>query len=258
MTLSIRNLTVAIGEHRLLADISLAVAAGELVAVIGPNGAGKTSLIHAAVGDLPAQQGQVAFAGRALADWPGRERACGMALLPQFSTLGFPFTVREVVLLGRGPHRSGAKVDDRIADAACEATDIEHLRTRRYTHLSGGEKQRVQLARVLAQIWRAEDAPDRLLLLDEPVAALDIGHQQVVMEQVRRFADQGVAVVMVQHDISLAARYADRLLALREGQAVAEGEPSAVVTRQTMHRLFDTDTRVIPHPDTGTPVVLHG
>lgn len=258
MTLSIRNLGLAINGRSLLDDISLEVAPGEVLGVIGPNGAGKTSLIHAVIGDLALRHGEVRFGNRPLADWPARERACAVALLPQFSTLGFPFTVREVVRLGRGPHGTGRRIDEAIVDEACAATDIAHLRQRPYTHLSGGEKQRVQLARVLTQIWRAEDAPARLLLLDEPVAALDIGHQQLVTQQVRRFADQGVAVVMIQHDISLAARCADRLIALRDGRHIAEGRPADVVTEPILRRLFDTDARVIANPDTGTPVVLHG
>lgn len=241
----------------LLHDVTTQVAPGEVLAVIGPNGAGKTSLLHAVIGDTPVTRGAITFAGQAIESMVDRERACRIALLPQSSALAFPFTVREVVALGRAPHASGMSADRTIVDAAMAAADVTHLDRRAYTRLSGGEKQRVQLARVMTQIWREADAGARLLLLDEPVAALDLGHQQWVMNRIRTLADDRVAVMMVLHDISLAARHADRMLALRDGRVVAHGAPATVVTPQTMHDLFDVEARVIAHPDTGTPVVLH-
>lgn len=255
--LQVASLSLHVDGNRLLDNVSFAVAEGELLALIGPNGAGKSSLVHAIIGDWPAMSGTATFGGRAISDYPDRERACRMALLPQASLLSFPFTVRDVVMLGRSPHGSGLLVDGDIVDEACEAADIAHMKNARYTRLSGGEKQRVQLARVMAQIWRKEDAGARLLLLDEPVAALDLGHQQWVMERVAAFARAGVTVVMVMHDITLAARHADRLLALRDGCVIAHGTPDEVVTIANLRAMFDTDARIIRHPDAGTPVVLH-
>ncbi|MES1924222.1 heme ABC transporter ATP-binding protein [Salinisphaera sp. T31B1] len=258
MSLQVAHLSLALGGVQRLHDISLSVAPGRMLAVIGPNGAGKSTLIHAVIGDHPGHEGAVELAGRPIADMADRERACRVALLPQASALAFPFSVRDVVGLGRGPHASGTRMDTAIVAEACRAVDVAHLARRSYTRLSGGERQRVQLARVLAQIWRAEDAVPRLLLLDEPVAALDLGHQQQIMQRVRAFAAAGVAVVMVLHDITLAARHADDMLALRDGRVVAHGEPAKVVTPANMARLFDIDARVIAHPVSGTPVVLHG
>ena len=257
VTLDIDSVTLALGAVTRLRDVSLQVAAGQVMAVIGPNGAGKSSLIHTVIGDHRPSAGQIRLAGRAIADYLDRERACHIALLPQASALTFPFRVRDVVLLGRGPHASGARIDAQIVEAACAATDVTHLMDRVYTQLSGGEKQRAQLARVLAQIWRAEDAGARLLLLDEPVAALDLGHQQQIMTKVREFPGDGVAVVIVLHDITLAARHADRMLALRDGAVIAQGTPAEVVTPAHLQRLFDIEARVIAHPVSGTPVVLH-
>lgn len=256
--LAIDSVHLMVDARPLLHDVCAQVAPGEILAVIGPNGAGKSSLIHAVIGDLPIERGAIRFEGQVIARLADRERARRIALLPQFSALSFPFAVREVVALGRSPHASGAAADREIVTAAMAGAAIEHLGGRAYTHLSGGEKQRVQLARVMAQIWREADAGARLLLLDEPVAALDMGHQRLVMERVAALARDGVAVVMVLHDISLAARHADRMLALRDGHVVAQGVPADVVTRETVRRLFDTEARVIAHPDTGTPVVLHG
>lgn len=255
--LQVSSLSLTVGGNRLLSDVSLEVAPGELLALIGPNGAGKSSLIHAIIGDRQPTHGSATFDGRDINAKPERQRACRIALLPQASLLNFPFTVRDVVKLGRSPHSSGVLEDGRIVDAACAATDISHMKRARYTQLSGGEKQRVHLARVMAQIWRESDAGSRLLLLDEPVAALDLGHQQLIMERVAEFARAGVAVVMVLHDISLAARHADRMVALRDGCTIAQGTPGEVVTTANVRAMFDTNARIIRHPDAGTPVVLH-
>lgn len=255
--LRVASVSLTLGGNQLLNDVSLEVSVGELLALIGPNGAGKSSLIHTIIGDQPEMTGSVTFDGREIGRYTDRERARRIALLPQSSLLTFPFTVRDVVMLGRSPHSSGLIVDGRIVDEACRAADITAMQNVRYTRLSGGEKQRVQLARIMAQIWREEDAGSRLLLLDEPVAALDLGHQQWLMERVANFAREGVAVVMVLHDITLAARHADHMLALRDGRTVAKGPPEQVVTTENIHTMFDTEARIMPHPDTGKPVVLH-
>ncbi|WP_424821684.1 heme ABC transporter ATP-binding protein [Salinisphaera sp.] len=257
MTLVVDELAIRRGGRALVAGVSLTLAPGEMLAVIGANGAGKSTLLHALVGDLAPSAGRISFDGRALAAFDRRERARRIAFLAQASPLAFPFAVREVVALGRSPHATGLAADAEVIDAVAKATDIAHLMPRAYTRLSGGEKQRVQLARVLAQIGSAEDAGARLLLLDEPVASLDIGHQSLIMRSLRRCADTGVAIVFVGHDVSLAAAHADRLLALAEGTMVACGTPAQVVTEATLARVFDAETHVIPHPVTGTPVVLH-
>jgi len=133
-----------------------------------------------------------------------------------------------------------------------------HLKERPYTRLSGGEKQRVQLARVFAQIWDEGDAPNgtRLLVLDEPTAALDLGHQKQLMRAIRTFADQGVAVLMILHNLNLAAQYADKLLALLDSQVVAYGDPDSVITEDNISRLFETDVEIMAHPRTDKPVVI--
>lgn len=258
MTLVVESITVNRGRRALVADVSLSVAPGEMLAVIGANGAGKSTLLHAIVGDITSDAGAVAFAGQALSAYTRRARARRVAFLNQASPLAFPFAAREVIALGRSPHASGYVADNGVIEQAAAATDVVHLLGRAYTRLSGGEKQRVQLARILAQVWRAEDAGDRLLLLDEPVASLDMGHQSVIMRTLASLAATGVAVVFIGHDVSLAAAHADRLLALRDGMAFAYGPPAEVVTEDTLARLYAAETRVIPHPVTGTPVVLHG
>ena len=240
----------------LLSDVSLAVAAGEILAIIGPNGAGKTSLIKALTGAVQPDSGSVCLNGQPLASYPTLNLARTVAVLPQQSLLEFPFTATEVVQLGRTPHATGAQADAAIVQAALASMDSSHLSRRLYTQLSGGEKQRVQLARVLAQIWPEAGARPKLLVLDEPTTALDVAHQQLLMQTLQALAAQGITVVLTVHDFNLAARYADTLLALSGGRVAACGPPAQVLTQSLMQQLFAVHTRIIHHPQSGRPVVL--
>lgn len=259
--LSIKHLCVAKpistpgGDKTLLLnDINCELQAGEILAVIGPNGAGKSTMLKAIAGDL-AYHGEIQIGAAAASS---KLRARQVAVLPQLSLLNFPFRVFEVVNLARIPHQTGREHDQQIVRSALKLMDIAYLEDRLYPELSGGEKQRVQLARVLAQIWNADDAPSgtRLLLLDEPTAALDLGHQQQLMQAIQVFAKSGVAVLMVLHDINLAAQYADKLLALLCSQQLAYGTVEEVITEQIVHRLFNIESSIIRHPQHGTPIIL--
>lgn len=253
--LTIDNVSIKAANGQLLVnDISCELEIGKIMAIIGANGAGKSSLIKAIAGDLP-YSGNINIQGLAEAS---KLRARQVAVLPQLSLLNFPYRVTEVVGLSRIPHNTGRACDDKIVSEALELMDISFLTNRLYTELSGGEKQRVQLARVLAQIWNEEDAPakSRLLLLDEPTSALDLGHQQQLMNAIRRLAEQGVTVVMVLHDVNLAAHYADCILALQCSQRLAFGSADEVITPSNIKSLFAVDAQVIKHPEHNTPVVI--
>lgn len=256
MTLTVSALSA---KQSLFRDVNFELAVGEVLAIIGPNGAGKTSLLKSLVDEWPCEQGEISYSGKTLQGWPVAERAKQLAILPQQSLLNFPYTVEEVVLLGRTPHATGQKIDKAIVDAAIAEVDLGHLRKKLYTQLSGGEKQRTQLARAMTQISTIDGSHEgtpRYLFLDEPTSSLDLGHQKQLMQWVQRFAQQGVSIVMVVHDVSLAARYADRLLAMREGRVVAFGSAHNVVTETVMKELYQVDVKVITHPETGLPVVL--
>lgn len=259
--LQVNNLSLYVDDLRLLDDISLSIHPGEIVAIIGPNGAGKSSLLQAICGEYPkgkvSHSGEVLLAGEPLAGLAPIARARQLAVLAQRNPLDFAFTCQEVVALGRTPHATGAAIDSDICQAAMAALDVWHLADRLYPFLSGGEQQRVQLARVLAQIWRAEDAHERLLLLDEPVTSLDIGHQWQCLEAVREFANARVTVLMTLHDMTLAAAFSDRLIALAHGRCYCQGSPSDVLTDAIIGAVFDTRVCVIPHPHTGKPVVIN-
>ena len=254
--LSLSRVSYSVAAVQLLDNISFDVRRGEILAIIGPNGAGKTSLLKVLGGELTPSQGDIFMANTALADWPLLARARSLAVLPQFSDLRFPFRVDEVVALGRIPHQTGVKIDNDIVDAAMAAMDIAYLKGRNYMALSGGEKQRTQLARVMAQIWREQDAHERVLLLDEPTMALDLGHQQQLMAAISAFAKQGIAVVMVMHDLNLAAQYADTLLALGCGRLVAYGAVNDVLTEELVRDLFQARVHVLIHPSSQKRVMV--
>ncbi len=256
MTLAARNLSLQVSSIPLLADIHLVVRPGEITTVLGPNGAGKTSLLRVLVGDLSPDTGTVTLNGRELRQWPAVHRARTLAVLPQHSLLDFPFTAAEVVMLGRTPHDTGVAHDRDIVAQALKAVDGDYLASRNYTELSGGEKQRVHLARVLAQIWEPSTEGNRYLVLDEPTSSFDLAHQQLTLEVVHNLAGQGVGILMVIHDLNLAARCADQMLLMQCGRIVLAGTPAAVLTPDNIARVFQVQASIGVHPVSGTPLVI--
>jgi iron complex transport system ATP-binding protein len=235
----------------LLDDVSLTVGQGELLAVLGPNGAGKSTMLGVLTGDLKPSSGDVLIGGHPLAGFSAKELARHRSVMPQAVTLAFPFTVDEVVRMGRSPHLGMpcAESEDNIVARCLAETDTTHLRDRAYPSLSGGEQARVTLARVLAQ-----QAP--LVFLDEPTAALDLKHTEDVLRMARGRAAQGDAVVVVLHDLNLAAAYADRIALLAAGKLVACGTPREVCTSETLSTLYDHPVEVMERPGTGEILVL--
>ncbi|WP_307944110.1 heme ABC transporter ATP-binding protein [Pseudomonas mosselii] len=252
--LDVRGLSLKRGGSQVLHDINLTLRPGQVIGVLGPNGAGKSSLLGALCGELAPSAGQVQLDGRSLDGWPGQERARRLAVLPQVSSLGFAFSVEEVVGLGRLPHASGRQRDREIVDAALAAADAGYLVERSYLALSGGERQRVHLARVLAQLWPGE--PGTTLLLDEPTSALDPLHQHTTLQAVRSFADRGAAVLVILHDLNLAARYCDHILLLEQGRCHALDTPQQVLTPAALRAVFGIDVLVQPHPERGHPLII--
>lgn len=256
--LEIRHLTLSYGERVALRDVSLSLARGELLGVVGPNASGKSSLIRAVTNVVAPQRGEVWLDGSPVRRLSQRELALRVAVVPQNPSLPEAFTALEVVLMGRTPHlgllQSEGRADWAAVRHALEQTDAWHLADRRIGELSGGERQRVVLARALAQ-----EAP--LLLLDEPTAHLDVGHQAEVLELMQRLchtdgADgRSKAVLAVVHDLTLAAQYCDRLAMLSEGRLVALGSPHEVLSPQLLASVYRTQVSVFPHPITGRPVV---
>lgn len=248
------NLCVRRGAAMVLADVDLRLQPGEVLGVLGPNGAGKSTLLGALCGELHADGGSVSLNERPLAAWPAQERARRLAVLPQSSTLNFAFPVRDVVAMGRLPHDTGRARDAEIVDLALGAADAGHLCGRSYLALSGGERQRVHLARVLAQLWPG--GAGRNLLLDEPTSALDPLHQHTTLQAVRDFAGQGAAVLVILHDLNLAARYCDRILLLQQGRPHAFGTPEEVLQAGPLQAVFGLDVLIQRHPERGHPLIV--
>ncbi|WP_405971712.1 heme ABC transporter ATP-binding protein [Streptomyces sp. NBC_00988] len=241
-------LYVRLGGRAVLHGVSVPVRAGEVLALVGPNGAGKSTLLGALAADLAPSAGVVRINGRPAAEWSAPELALRRAVLPQSATLSFPFTVEDVVRMGRAPHATTPAEDDLAVAEAMTRAEVTDFALRPFSALSGGERARVALARVLAQ-----RAP--LLLLDEPTAALDLRHQELVLRLCRERAHAGDAVVVVLHDLALAAAYAHRVAILRAGRVAAEGPPGDVFTEALLSDVYDQPVEVFPHPRTGAVVV---
>lgn len=241
MSLAVTAVSHAAGRRRLLDAVSLQLEPGTVQVLLGPNGAGKSTLLGVLAGDLRPLSGRATLDGRGLADWPAADLARRRAVMMQRDELRFPFSVDEVVALGRLPwqRREQSPGERAVIAAALAEAGAGALAGRRYLELSGGERARVQLARALAQI-RADDgdpAP-RYLLLDEPTASLDFAYQHHVLKSLRRLADRGVGVLAILQDPNLALRHADRVSLLANGQLIASGLPADVLDTERLSRVY--------------------
>lgn len=251
VVLAAHDVVVELGGLAVVDGVDLEVRAGEVVALIGPNGSGKSTLLAALAGDLSLARGSVALGGAPLQSWTPAERAMRRAVLPQHPVVTFPFTVGQVVRMGRAPWTGTAQAadDDRVIDDALAATDVTGFRRRAYTTLSGGEQARVMIARVLAQATP-------LLVLDEPTAALDLHHHETVLTIMRERAAAGHGVLVVLHDLGSAAACADRVALLESGRVAACGPPDAVLTPERLSAVYGHAVEVLRHPATGELIVL--
>jgi iron complex transport system ATP-binding protein len=248
---AVSALRIRLGGKEVLRGVDLEVRAGEVLSLVGPNGAGKSTLLGALSGDLEPASGEVRLWDRPISAWSALDIARRRAVLPQSHRVSFPFSVREVVEMGRAPWVGTARSDEderRIA-AALALTEAEAFAPRPFTSLSGGEQARVMLARVIAQ-------DSGLVLLDEPTAALDLRHQELVGRLCRALAEEGRAVVIVLHDLDLAAAYSDRCALLAEGRIAASGPPLEVFTAQRLSEVYRQPVKVEVDSETGVPHVI--
>ncbi len=258
--LTARRATFRINGKTLVSDIDITVPPGKLVVLVGPNGAGKSTLLRLLSGELKATSGSVELDGRALASFSAAELARRRAVVPQSTALSFPFTVREVVMLGATVpgFTSAPEHVERLASDCIRTVGLLALEHRLFTQLSGGERQRVHIARAMLQLAIAERPDDEpaILLLDEPTASLDLSHQGVVLEEARRQAREGRAVLAILHDLNLAAVFADELVLLSNGQVAARGAPAEVLRDDLLSRAYGCEVRTNITPAAGVPFVL--
>jgi iron complex transport system ATP-binding protein len=251
-----RNISRRIGG---LTDISLEVPVGACTAIIGPNGAGKSTLLDVLAGRSGVDSGSVTFGDKPIGDWAPVALARRRAFLPQSLEVAFSIRVMDLVMLGRSPYHgtSPAREDRAAAETALRLTDAWHLRDRAYQRISGGERQRVQLARAIAQVWRkpSEDGEPRMLLLDEPTASLDPGHRLAVMRLLKDLTLAGIGVVLALHDLNDAARFADRVVLLHQGRIVSEGGPEAAMQAKVLSSAYGAEAQVIRMAD-AAPVIV--
>lgn len=275
--LQAHGIAVQRGERHILSDIDLSLPAGQVIGVLGANGAGKSTLLAALAGELSPSSGRITLNGRPLSAWPAAELARCRAVLPQSPSLQFDLPVATVIGMGAYPHarhtrtgapRTGSRdmaqaaiaEDQRILQRVLALADVQDLFGRRYRRLSGGEQQRVHLARVLYQLLLARQGHDeyRVLMLDEPTASLDPRHQLQLLSAVHTLAhEENVAALVIVHDLNLAAGCCDRLLLLGQGRVAACGTPAQVLTPDTLRQVYGVEATVLPHPNQpGRPLVV--
>ena len=275
--LQAHGIAVQRGERQILSDIDLSLPAGQVIGVLGANGAGKSTLLAALAGELSPSAGRITLNGRPLSAWPAAELASCRAVLPQSPSLQFDLPVATVIGMGAYPHARHSRIgahptnrhdtaqaamaeDQRILQRVLALADVQDLYERRYRRLSGGEQQRVHLARVLYQLLLARQGYNeyRVLMLDEPTASLDPRHQLHLLSAVHTLAhvENGAALVIV-HDLNLAAGCCDRLLLLGQGRVAACGTPAQVLTPDTLRQVYGVEATVLPHPNQpGRPLVV--
>jgi iron complex transport system ATP-binding protein len=251
-TLTLEHIDYRVGERQILKDISFHVTSGELVAIVGRNGAGKSTLLCVIAGLLPGGGGHVSLDGQPLGHFTRKAIARQVALLPQQARIDFGFQAHDIVRMGRHPHRGrfrgASPIDEAIVQQAMAMTGTEFLAQRRITEVSGGERQLILLAQALAQ-------EPQFLLLDEPTANLDIAHQCHVMQLLLRLAQDGIGVVAVMHDLSMAVRCFPRLILLDDGAIVADGPPTEVLSVETIKRVFQVQARFYQDQDDSVPLL---
>lgn len=251
--ISVDSVTVRAGTRTILDRLTCVVREGDFLVIIGPNGAGKTTLLKTLCGLTPVTSGEIAVMGRPLPDYSRRQLAVTLALVPQNLNLEFAFTVEETVLMGRAPHlgllEREQRADYAIARQAMAFTDVAHLAGQRLDQLSGGERQRTMIARAICQ-------QPKIMLLDEPTTALDPSHQLRIMELMQRLRhEENMTVVMVSHDLNLAALFASRILLVKDGAVLCSGSPAEILTPDNLQRAYSCTMHVDTHPLTGTPRV---
>ncbi len=253
------NISYRIGKKQILKGISVDFKPGEFSMIVGPNGSGKSTFLRIFSGEINHFDGEVLYAGNSIHTIKKEKLAMHRAVMSQQTELGFPLTVEEVVMMGRYPHFTfnPSKKDFGICEAVMERMNLRAFTGRDYTTLSGGEKQRVQYARVLAQVWETPVDGYRYLFLDEPLNNLDIAYQQDFLQLANDLKNDKTILVAVMHDINLATQYADKILFFKDGELAAAGSPKDLVTEELIQSVFNVKTTIIKNPVSDQPLIIY-
>jgi iron complex transport system ATP-binding protein len=256
--IEVNNVHYTAGGSPILQSVSLSAMPGELVALLGPNGAGKSTLLRLLCGSIRPNGGSIVYDGKNLQQYSAAVLACRRAVLTQHFAVTLPFTCEEVVLMGRYPHfrHSPAALDRKIVDACMEEMQVTAFRTRLFSTLSGGEQQRVQLARILAQLQDDQGYHNKLLLLDEPTASMDYLQQQLCLRKAKEVARKGGCVLVILHDLNLAAQFADRIVLLQQGRVVAQGPPAHILQPGTIAGVYGVEVDILRNEQYHFPVIV--
>ena len=257
--LKTENISFSVGKKQILKNVSASFLPGEFNMILGPNGSGKFSFLKIFSGEINKFHGTVLYEGKKIKELRKEELAKKRAVMSQQADLGFPLLVEEVVMMGRYPHFTfnPNKKDISICNEVIERMNLTEFKERNYLTLSGGEKQRVQYARVLAQVWERPAEGYRYLFLDEPLNSLDISYQHEFLQSAVELMKDHTILIAVMHDINLAAHYADNLFFLKEGEMVVHGRPKDILTENIIEKVFNVKTKVIENPVTRKPLVIY-
>ncbi len=253
------DINYSIGKKQILKAVTVDFEPGEFAMILGPNGSGKSSFLKIFSGEVNKFGGTVMYNGTNIHHIKKEQLAVYRAVMSQQPELSFPLTVEEVVLMGRYPHFNfnPNKKDREICEEVINLMNLQLFRERNYITLSGGEKQRVQYARVLAQVWQKPDTGCRYLFLDEPLNNLDINYQQEFLQVATALKNRHTVLIAVMHDINLAIQHADKLIFLKAGTVVAQGKPKEIVTETLIQQVFEVQTTIINNPVTNMPLLIY-
>lgn len=255
----VNNISFKAGNRSILSNLSFELRTGEITVVLGPNGAGKSTLLRLLAGEMKPHSGDIYFDNQPMHKISPAALARQRAVLTQQYAISLPFICEEVVMMGRYPHFSNIPTaqDADIVTAAMDDMEVTHLRSRPFQTLSGGEQQRVQVARVLAQLWNpTNDNKYKLLLLDEPTSSMDILHQQMLLTKARQLAQQQYAVLLVLHDLNLAAQFAHHILLLQNGKLLADGSASEVLQPHTIQKAYGIEVSILQSEAHDHPIIV--
>lgn len=256
MLLEAKNVSFSNRNTSILNEIDLSIHPGELLIIIGPNGAGKSTLLNVLADELKTSQGDIIFKNKVLSNWNPEELATYKAKFSQEYNVDIALIVKDIVMMGRYPYFDVAphKMDLKVVDESMEITEVLHLKNRNYNSLSGGEKQRIHLARILAQLENKNT--EKLAFFDEPLNNLDVRHQYQILEAIKVFTQQGNAAAIVLHDLNLAAEFADRILLLKEGKIKAIGKPEEIFQKELISKAYNFPCTICKNPVNDCPMII--